>query len=1062
VANTADQALFEILRERNLVPARQLQQASSEAEREGLPLEQVLLRDGLLRPAVCEHLLQSRAARSRTCTDCGEVGFVLDETRPPPPCEHCGGELSASAAGPAPFDGATEALKKAIDHAEVAVGRSDPPPTGVQRVLRRPPPRGSTGARRGEPRPAAGPAAGSGRSRRPPPPKRGGPPGGVDAGPARKTGPASTPGAAGRPARKTGPAGRPSGAGRAESGPAGRPSGAGRAESGPARKTGPAGRPGGAGRAESGPARKTGPAGRPSGAGRAESGPARKTGPAGRPSGAGRAESGPAARPGGAEGPETAKLQVKLKGLVDRVVGQVSTRAERLAAERLLSDPSLAQLAERVADKVERAAFADLERGALARLPHDVARKARERLEREAERLAERSVLEDGALRPLAERVGDEVGDRALAELEARYLAHLPAEVAVKAQRALEERLLDDARLEPLVERVEERVRDGAARGLEQDYLRGLPERITDEVTARVLEAVKRRLGHDELPRLTSRVAAVVEERLGEGDLADRVAAEVERRVRRRAEPTAGLAEALADPDLLDRLAELLRPRLGAPAAAGGPRAAETEAGTAAIAEAGDAAVREAIAALRARLQEEELPEGLLERLDERTAERTRRAVEERLADLDLPGLPERVADEAAALVAARPGAPAGPAAPPSGALAGLAERLLALEEAVEGDELKTRITGHALDSIWAHLEQTGLAGFPDRIAREVAEAAPPRSAEDAADAANGELAGRVAAVEERLESLDPAELPTRVTGHVLESIWAHLEQTGLAGFPDRIAKEVADAAGERPGGEPAPAAAAAEGFEARLSALEARLSALEAGGAAGGYSEEFVDQVQQLAEETAREAARRAAPADAAALEARVAALEAGGGAAAGPAGASPDELADQVVQLALEAVEERAREQDADALARRATELVVPAVEERLQGWEPSGWREEVVELVSECVSKYLTPLELDELPERARSEAIRKIELLMEDLRGDLRGEAYATLRKAAEDIDLKVLAERVAVSASAPIMQAIDRRLNELDFERLPDDVVRRLVERVGERVLERLNEADAER
>lgn len=81
---------------------------------------------------------------------------------------------------------------------------------------------------------------------------------------------------------------------------------------------------------------------------------------------------------------------------------------------------------------------------------------------------------------------------------------------------------------------------------------------------------------------------------------------------------------------------------------------------------------------------------------------------------------------------------------------------------ALEG--LQEKVTAHALESIWAHLEQSGLAGFPARILEEVkAQAKPP-----------ADLSERVARLE---ASLDPSVLAERVSARVLESI----DYTGLS-----------------------------------------------------------------------------------------------------------------------------------------------------------------------------------------------------------------------------------------------------------------------------------------
>lgn len=88
-----------------------------------------------------------------------------------------------------------------------------------------------------------------------------------------------------------------------------------------------------------------------------------------------------------------------------------------------------------------------------------------------------------------------------------------------------------------------------------------------------------------------------------------------------------------------------------------------------------------------------------------------------------------------------------------------LEARIAALEGRLQQlDQLQERVTAHALESIWAHLEQQGLAGFPARIAEEV----------KAAGAGSTDLAARLSRLE---AALDPSALAERVCARVLESI---------------------------------------------------------------------------------------------------------------------------------------------------------------------------------------------------------------------------------------------------------------------------------------------------
>ena len=55
----------------------------------------------------------------------------------------------------------------------------------------------------------------------------------------------------------------------------------------------------------------------------------------------------------------------------------------------------------------------------------------------------------------------------------------------------------------------------------------------------------------------------------------------------------------------------------------------------------------------------------------------------------------------------------------------------------------------------------------------------------------DGDLEARLAALESRLGELDEVQVHERVVSHALESIWAHLQEKGVAGFPARVVAEL-------------------------------------------------------------------------------------------------------------------------------------------------------------------------------------------------------------------------------------------------------------------------------
>lgn len=94
LGKSANNALSELLLERDLLAEERLQSATIEAERLRVPLEQILLRQRDLRPADCKALLMARRERGRNCRTCAKVTYLLSrQEEEDTPCEFCGGKL---------------------------------------------------------------------------------------------------------------------------------------------------------------------------------------------------------------------------------------------------------------------------------------------------------------------------------------------------------------------------------------------------------------------------------------------------------------------------------------------------------------------------------------------------------------------------------------------------------------------------------------------------------------------------------------------------------------------------------------------------------------------------------------------------------------------------------------------------------------------------------------------------------------------------------------------------------------------------------------------------------
>ena len=143
----------------------------------------------------------------------------------------------------------------------------------------------------------------------------------------------------------------------------------------------------------------------------------------------------------------------------------------------------------------------------------------------------------------------------------------------------------------------------------------------------------------------------------------------------------------------------------------------------------------------------------------------------------------------------------------------------------------------------------------------------------------DGELQARLTALEARVAALEgqlTGEAEERLASLALQSIWAHLDERGLEGFPERIVNDLVDLTGTKP----VDLSIDIDDLAHRLTRIETKVGTVSEGSASdssvirltGSYDRRFLalarqvktlkDTVQQLAEESA--AARQHANAEA------------------------------------------------------------------------------------------------------------------------------------------------------------------------------------------------------
>ena len=551
---------------------------------------------------------------------------------------------------------------------------------------------------------------------------------------------------------------------------------------------------------------------------------------------------------------------------------------------------------------------------------------------------------------------------------------------------------LEDAD-DPLVERLIESAGAALARTVEERYLGGLEQRIAEEVTGRVVEVFTR--GEVQLPRVTQ---VAVEHALEQVQLMldglreEWSQVDTQRESQRRADVDAlqsevdelrsalGSEEVRLDTLAQDRLQELIVARLRGPL----PEALEHG-----MREKAENAVN---AALSEQLQSMGLTpaSGLPWRSS--MAREVLDTLRGELAAHGLNALPARVTEEVVAHAQA--------VAERSDTASDIGEVSAAADE-----ERIQQTAARTLETLWEHLEEHGAAGLPAKVFEEVGD-------RDA------------------------------LTAYVLESIWSHLEEHGLAGFPERIQSDVTAAVGG--GGSDAGA-----GGDALANVLASLWAHLEEHGLEG-FPERVQDDARRISQQTAAGLEERLARVEAQlgleddgqSLEARVARIEARMAAAGGDGDEfASEEFIDQVVNLALERVTEADTEQRVTLLSGQIWPRIRAQLDEQLRGWEPSGWTDALRDLAQAAVDEVIGGLDLPGLPERVARYAVDQVRA-----RGHESEEAAQAAEEAVEravnNLDYEALAQRVAMEATRPLMQAIDGRL-----AGLPQQVIEQTTERV---------------
>ncbi|MCA8920481.1 MAG: hypothetical protein KDD82_01660 [Planctomycetes bacterium] len=130
-------------------------------------------------------------------------------------------------------------------------------------------------------------------------------------------------------------------------------------------------------------------------------------------------------------------------------------------------------------------------------------------------------------------------------------------------------------------------------------------------------------------------------------------------------------------------------------------------------------------------------------------------------------------------------------------------------------EETLSQITAHVLESIWAHLEEQGLEGFPARVVAEARDSqhltgeriealeAKLAGLDGGSSGAGGDLEQRLSALEKRVAAL--GEGPAGLGAKVDELIEEKLEDLDLEALRDRVLRSVRSRLGDDAGGSGSP-----------------------------------------------------------------------------------------------------------------------------------------------------------------------------------------------------------------------------------------------------------------
>jgi len=247
-------------------------------------------------------------------------------------------------------------------------------------------------------------------------------------------------------------------------------------------------------------------------------------------------------------------------------------------------------------------------------------------------------------------------------------------------------------------------------------------------------------------------------------------------------------------------------------------------------------------------------------------------------------------------------------------------------------------------------------------------------------------------------------ETLSQITAHVLESIWAHLEDQGLEGFPARVVADARDSThltGDR------------------IANLESKVASLDGGQAGGG------DLEQRLS-----------------ALEQRVASLGSGGG-----AGVPDDAALNRKIDSLLE---EKVDDLDLETLRDR----VLRSVRSRL---EEDGGAPQAGEKIRGTEPAFDMSLLKDELKEELLTELEEALNVPAPTASTVTSGGAAPSREELLKLLDLEKIARRLEHMAISPVLKAIDQRMKSANLDSVAEEAAEKAIsKRFSSDVLEQVS------